>query len=132
MSMSGRPGRRMQSGVSSGSQHDIRVVKKSRDNARDISLFSQEDDRDRGFGGGGDSKGRNEEVRISRLTRLLARLDTEESFFTISGQIESALNETENRRYVSRCFQCLCPSFHEIFKGLTGDISYSFVIILLY
>lgn len=101
----------MQSGVSIGSQPDIRI--KKRDNVKDSGVG--EDDR-------GDFRGRNEEVRISRLTRLLARLDTEESFYTICNQIESALNETENRRYVSRCFQCLCPQFLEVFKGLAGNL----------
>ncbi|ODM98683.1 Serine/threonine-protein kinase SMG1 [Orchesella cincta] len=103
----------MYSGVSTGSSHDVRGRRRDKD---------LEDDRSYAFGGGGDgsSKGKNEEVRISRLTRLLARMDNEESFLTICGQIEGALVEAENQKYVSRCFQCLCPSFLEVFKGLGG------------
>jgi len=117
MSMSGRSGRRMYSGVSTGSQHDLRGRR------RDKGDFDDDRNSSALVGGGGDgssSKGKPEEVRISRLTRLLARLDNEESFFTICGQIEGALVETENQKYVNRCFQCLCPSFLEVFKGLGG------------
>lgn len=113
--MSGRPnGRRLQSGVSSGSQQDIRIKPGRREREPDRSL---DDDR----GGSGDSRGgRTDEVRISKLARGLAKLESEKSFFTISNQIESALQETENRRYVGRYFSCLCPSFQEVFKGLPG------------
>lgn len=111
--MSRRPGRRLHGGGSSGgSQHDLRIRKREKAERHDRDHASEFE--------GNDAREKTEDVRISRLTRSLARLESEESFFTLCGQIEGALTEVENQRYVSRCFQCLNPSFLEVFKGLSG------------
>ena len=65
------------------------------------------------------SHSRSDDTKISSQTRIMARLESVESFRKACQQIQDLLYHSENKSYIIRFFSCLTHQFSEVFSGLT-------------